>query len=380
MKRSFLYAVLLATVLLTGCQNGTEGQSGTVTETSSETSAETSAETKTVKEITTVTESTAAVTTIAETKPLTPLEKEYAWLEAAQSDKYAEPAFLYDFTGDGFPERLELILEPYVLTGCISSEVYGWRDNIVNIVIGNGMYVCRDSDGKNFIVTFYSTDAMGGMTPFYAERYDFYADGIYSTFLGEADVYFNGKDYTGICNFLGEKLDSGIGKNGGEILYNRLMEYVSEYELIEEIKIKYEDGRYKAVFEAKTDFTEEYRNDFPEYAGTEPYEDKTIYINVNAPDMKKISEFSDAECVNLFGDDVGRSDLEFLKDMPSVRYIRLRFKANSVETFIPLTEMSSLEALIDENGDSCMDRLSDEDKARVRELFPEDKYFWGEVK
>lgn len=110
MKKSFLYAVLLTAVLLTGCQNGLERQSGTVTETSSETSAESSAQMETAKETTMVTE-TAAVTTIAEAKPLTPLEKEYAWLEAAQSDKYAEPAFLYDFTGDGFPERLELILE-----------------------------------------------------------------------------------------------------------------------------------------------------------------------------------------------------------------------------------------------------------------------------
>lgn len=372
-------------LLLCGCEKGAEipaeiseaSRSVTTTETT------TAAEVTTTSETTVITAEETTVTT-EETTPITPLENEYAWLEAAKNDIYTQQAFLYDFTGDGFPERMELILEPYTLTGCISSEVYGWQDNIVNIVIGDCMYVCRDSDGKNFIVTLTTNDGMAGMSPFTAVRYDFYADGVHETVLGETEVYLSGERYyTGICTFLGKDMDSGIGKNGGEILNKKLMEYISEYELIDTITIKFENGRYKASFEADTDFTEEYIKDFPEYIETEHYPyiyDKTLYINAKNVNMSDISSFTDIVFVNVFGENLERSDLEFLKDMPSVRYIRLRFTANSVETFIPLTEMPSLEALIDENGDSCMSLLSEEDKARVRELFPNDKYFWGSVK
>lgn len=387
MKKFFI--AMAALLLLCGCEKGAEA-STEISETSQAVTTTAAVEdvTETTSEtaVTTVAKTTVETTTVTteETIPLTPFEKEYAWLETDKNNIDIQQAFLYDFTGDGFPERMELILEPYTLTGCISSEVYGWRDNIVNIEVGDCMYVCRDSDGKNFIVTYETNDAMAGMSPFAAVRYDFYADGVHSTVLGETEVYWDGeRDYTGICTFLGKDLDSGIGKNGGEILNKKLTEYISEYELIDTITIKYENGRYKASFEADTDFTEEYINDFPEYIETEHYPyiwDKTMYINIKNVNTLDLSSLTDIECVNVFGEDVGRSDLEFLKDMPSVRYIRLRFTANSVETFIPLTEMPSLEALIDERDDSCMRLLSDEDKARVRELLPEDKYFWGSVK
>ncbi|MBD5139909.1 MAG: hypothetical protein HDT25_00620 [Ruminococcus sp.] len=369
-------------LLLCGCEKGAEMPAEISEVSQSVTATATAAEVTTTSE-TTVTTAETTVTT-EETTLMTPLENEYAWLKNVKIDIDKQQAFLYDFTGDGFPERMELILEPYTLTGCISSEVYGWRDNITNIVVGKCLYVCRDSDGKNFIVTCGTNDGMAGMSPFTAVRYDFYADGVYSTVLGETEVYFDGeRDYTGICTFLGEDMDSGIGKNGGEILNKKLMEYISEYELIDTITIKYENGRYKASFEADADFTEEYVKDFPEYVETEHYPyiwDKTMYINAKDVNMSDISSFTDIVFVNVFGENLERSDLEFLKDMPSVKYIRLRFTANSVETFIPLTEMTSLEALIDERSDSCMSLLSDEDKARVRELFPNDKYFWSSVK
>lgn len=429
MKKILIF--LLAAVLLTGCQNASKGQSETVTETTSKTSAETSAETKTVKEITTVTESTAAVTTIAETKPLTPLEKEYAWLDYIKDKDYVKHAFLYDFTGDGFPECMDLFFEPYILSGRITSEAYGWQHGIV---AGGDLYVCRDSGGKNFIVTSYSlgADAIWGMTPYTALRYDFYADGIIETVIGEANVYYNNDEYyAGICTFLGEDLECGRDENAGGILEKRLMEYISEYELVDTIKIENENGEIKAVFEADTNFTVENAAVLPEYDGTEIYLQsieiheknikegidldyldryeyigqiefskayeppaekykipegdwhknvKTLRIDINTWDTSELSSFTDAEYVIVDGINIERSDLEFLKDMPSVKCVYLYFAANSADAFIPLTEMPSLEALIDSGHGSCMEYLSEEDKTKVKELFPEDKYFWGMVK
>lgn len=70
MKKNFLYAVLLAAALLTGCRSGTEGQSGTVTETFSGTNAESSAETETSSETVTATLLTTVTTTEKATVPM----------------------------------------------------------------------------------------------------------------------------------------------------------------------------------------------------------------------------------------------------------------------------------------------------------------------
>lgn len=68
MKKNFLYAVLSAAVLLTGCRSGTEGQSGTVTETSAETAVRTETTAATVSAAE-ETSAEAAETTVSETEP-----------------------------------------------------------------------------------------------------------------------------------------------------------------------------------------------------------------------------------------------------------------------------------------------------------------------
>ncbi|MCM1328949.1 MAG: hypothetical protein NC253_05850 [Ruminococcus sp.] len=427
--KKFISAILAMSAILSLCACGNNAETVTETETSAKISETTSTVTTTAEKIT-ATETTTVTT--EETVPLTPLEEAYLWAEKSPD------RFLYDFTGDGFPECVELLSEPFVIAGGISSTAYGWRDNISNIVIGDCLYVCRDGNGKNFIVTCYSTDAMAGMTPFTAVRYDFCADGLTETTIGELEIYHGGdKPYIGKCTFLGEELDRGADG----IFKKRFTEYISEYELADTITINYENGEFKADFGADTDFSEEYINDFPEYrtekvlVGGFEYDNdfptfflndkcfengfdydelnklknldyisfgyiseenaekaaikhgdwcgkvKTVYVEAAEwGGVEGFSELCNVEFAIVSGNGVKAADLEFLKEMPSIRYIYAYFTANSADAFIPLSEMPNLEAIIDSGHGSCMETLTDEEKQRVKELLPEEKYFWGMVK
>ena len=94
MKKALI--AIAAILLLGGCKNNTEVLTGT-----SETFSETASQTETAAETTAaaVTESTAE----AENAPPSPLEEMKTWA-AGGSD------FLYDITGDGFPELLKPML------------------------------------------------------------------------------------------------------------------------------------------------------------------------------------------------------------------------------------------------------------------------------
>lgn len=87
MKKNFLYAVLLTAVLLMGCRNGTEEQSGTAAEASAETSAETAVQTE-ASAVTTAAETTAEVT--EKPAPDVYSENVKTWAETFAGLVYAE--------------------------------------------------------------------------------------------------------------------------------------------------------------------------------------------------------------------------------------------------------------------------------------------------
>ena len=252
------------------------------------------------------------------------------------------------------------------------------------------------------------------------------------------------KYYTAEYEFLGDCSERTDFINSPyDIVYaefkDKLAEYVSEYEIIDTIALDYKSDII-ASFENDTDFAEEPSYDLPEYEITKisvgdfqykstdnfirintdalengfdfdildefnelnhiefdwlsnkPNEKakiskgdwcgkiKEMRININHWDTTDFSAFSNIESIIIDGHDIERADLEFLKDMPSVRYIYAYFTADSAETFIPLSEMPSLEAIIDSGHGSCLEKLSDEEREKVTELLPEEKYFWGMVK
>lgn len=109
---------------------------------------------------------------------------------------------------------------------------------------------------------------------------------------------------------------------------------------------------------------------------------KHLQVDVSAFDTVNtdFSAFENVETININGYRVTREELEFLKDMPKIKLIYTFFFADSAETFIPLSEMPSLEAIIDSGMGSCRENLSEEEREKVMELLPKDKYFLGMVK
>lgn len=435
-----LTVILLAALLLGGCGNSAEMPQKN-SETSQTAAGTTTAVTTAAEKVTTAKTETSAVTT-EEAVPLTPLEEAQAW-----ADEYPY-RFLYDLTGDGFPERFN------IREGSITSSVYDitWQ----YIYMEDKFYVCRDNDGRIFLAACYGGYEMAGCTTFYASRYDFYSNCVIETNLGEAEVFFTPygydyenerKYYTAAYEFLGDSSERAeLINSSTDVVYgrlkNRLAEYISGYELIDTIVLDRNNKNDKLIvsFDADTDFAEEASDDLPEYEITqidigdfkyeiygnyvrinadalansfdfdvlnefkeldhiefdwlsyEPEEKvkipkgdwcgriKKMRININHWDTTDFSLFSNVESIIIDGWGTERADLEFLKDMPSVRYIYAYFTANSAETFIPLSEMPDLEAIIDSGHGGCMWNLSAEEQKKVMELLPEDKYFWGMVK
>ncbi len=177
--KKFISAILAVLVLsmLCGCEKGAEIHSE-ISETSrTETSAENisaTSETAVTTAAKTTFETTKAAT--EETVTLTPLEEAQAW-----ADEYPN-RFLYDITGDGFPERLsfDLCEGAWYIYFYEDTEVY---DRYFCIRTNGKAYVCRDTDGMIFIAACRDNDFVAGFTPYCASRYDFYSGEIKETSL-----------------------------------------------------------------------------------------------------------------------------------------------------------------------------------------------------
>lgn len=291
-----LTVILLAALLLGGCGSGWDGEIQSENSKTSQTAEETTtAVTTTAEKVTTAKNDTTTVTT-DEAIPLTPLEEARAW-----ADEYPY-RFLYDLTGDGFPEKISMPGGEFVeFEGDISSSVYGTIGR--NICTGEEIFVCRDTDGKIFIASCYSGDGMAGCTAFYASRYDFYSNCVIETNLGEAEVFFTpyGHDYenerkyyTAAYEFLGDSSERAELINlSTDVVYNRLKnrlaEYISGYELIDTIVLNHYRQNVKLIvhFDADTDFAEEASDDLPEYEITEidigdfKYKSVDNYVRIN---------------------------------------------------------------------------------------------------
>lgn len=439
MKKSIALAAALAVISAAfgGCGNNTEAPGAEA----SEASAETFVQTETPAAATAAETTEAAVTestTEAETEPLTPLEKMKNRADGSSS------VFLYDITGDGFPELLkaDFIEDAFFIEAV--SELYEWDGYIET---DGKIYVCRDTDGRIFLASCSGNFFNAGVTSYTALRYDFYSNDIEITCIANVDVYMypwweTEEDKYLYCTYDSDVFENYSGTLDSHTAENMLADYISAYELLDVIELTLEQGNISVGFGADGDFSEECSDDLPEnelsskqiaigdsvfpgdirnivfrphqlgddvdldilnsfekltdidFVNEHPTEEKvkiktgewckkikSLQVNVSVYDTVNtdFSAFENVECININGHGT-RENLEFLKDMPKIKIIDAFFLADSPEAFIPISELPELEAIIDSGQGSCLENLSGEERERVTELFPKDKYFWGMVK
>ena len=435
MKKLFIAMAVL--LLLCGCEKSAEmpaeisdtSQTAEVTEKVSETEVTMAAEKVTAAK----TESTTVTT--EETVPLTPLEE-------MRKQAETESSFLYDITGDNFPELFEFGFYGDESVLFASSAIYKW-DYIISC--NDRIYVCRDDDGKIFLASGDTDYFMAGYTPYTAVRYDFFSNDIRTTYIASVQEYTypwweeGGNSYYIYESDVFPDYDGAIDHTTVQKL---LEEYVSGYELLDVIEFKAAENRTEVSFGAGTDFSENYTDDLPEYENTSekitingeiyesditnivfrphqiegdfdfdilnkfeklcdidfvnenPLEEKAkiktgewckkikyLQVNVSAYDTVNtdFSAFENVEAININGR-MTRENMEFIKDMPNIKIIDTFCIAESPDAFVPISELPNLEAIIDSGQGSCMEKLSYEEQERVMELLPRDKYFWGMVK
>lgn len=276
MKKSAL--ILLAALLLSSCGQ-TENAKMSETLPTSGTSAvtETSITTEQETETTTVPQTTAQTTieTTAETEPevpLTPLEQMYKYREDCGSE-----FLLYDFTGDNFPETVEIWGAEWGSDYCIR-DFYG---NTCCLVYGGDLaydkiYVC--SDGEHKYIVSYGITGMSGCTWRYAKRFDFYENGeITERTIGYADNFWRWSD-SKRCNtefYFEDSVVSPIGFYSheyedretqfakdtiDEMFEAEFKKYLSGCNIIDEISFGFDEINFRWVIESTSQ-----QPDFAEY-------------------------------------------------------------------------------------------------------------------
>ncbi|MBQ7981801.1 MAG: hypothetical protein IJ305_09390 [Oscillospiraceae bacterium] len=382
----------------------------------------------------TTTEETSVITE-AETKAVT--ETDVTLSEFEKLEKLAKDDYLfYDFTGDDFPELINFYPGVFVeFESFVTCQGYDWEDVIVH---NNEIYVCRDENGKNFLVTMYCGSGMSRYTDYYVMRYDFGSDGIKETRLGCADIFtgYSGKLYNSVFTFMGDTSerigvyseDDGISVE--DMLKKHMLEYVSGYELADVITLDYDNGLVVNC-NADDDYAEGFTDTLPalgvdnaenrtwlaidadeiengfDFSKLDEYEQlgfvifdydttdteqkavirtgewckKITELRINVSDYDTsvdFSAFENVETIIIDGNKIDKSELEFLADMPSIKMVYTYFTTEHAETFDPIFALSNLEAIIDSGHGSATEFLNDEDCTAVLGRF--DEYFWATVK
>lgn len=375
--------------------------------------------------------------TTAETTVITEAETTVTLSEIEKLKKLAyEDYLLYDFTGDNFPELINFYPGVFVeFESTVVCRGYEWNDVIVH---NNEIYVCRDENGKSFLVTMYCGSGMFKCTDYYVMRYDFGSDGIKETRLGCADVFagYSGKMYNSVFTFMGDTSerigvyheDDGISVE--DMLKKHMLEYVSGYELADVITLDYDNGLVVNCNE-DDDFADGFTDTLPalgidnaenktwlaidadeiengfDFSKLDEYEQlgfvtfngdtayteekavirtgewckKITKLRINVSDYDTnvdFSAFENVETIIIDGYKIDKSALDFLADMPSIKIVYTYFSTEHTETFDPIFDLPNLEAIIDSGHGSSTELLGDEERTEIRERF--DEYFWTIVK
>lgn len=410
-------AFLAAMLLLSSCgqtDNADISETLLVSETSeiTETSVNTEQETEAASQTT--------AETTSETEPevlLTPLEQVYKYCEGKNN------CLMYDFTGDNFPEVLEIFPDgmrgfEYAVIDAVDEREIGFG------VVGddNKLYVCQDDDHK-YIVSEYVWD-MAHFWRWEAECNDFLDNGVSRRKIGYLESYHktdnenNDRFYNFETSFEGsDREPSGFFstdteetiKLTDEIFAERFNEYLSKCNVIEEIRLTVDENDCLSIRSTleTADFTESPADDYRSMIDFYGSADKTeynsftrgahyrydgVYVSDNGEfmvlylddipddfDFTSLKEFENVRKLHI----QGRADnLEFVKTMPEIMVIELQnFRLTEVDKEIlrPLLELPNLAAIADSGMGSFIDDFpKDEAGGITNEMFK--GYHWVFIK
>lgn len=361
-----------------------------------------------------VTEAAAETTSVTEPDDfLTPLERAYQYIEGKSN------CLLYDFTGDDFPEVLEVsfdALEGRWYEYCIYDIV---NDYILTLDLsGDTLYICKDDTHKYFVTGY--TWSADSFQRWEAERTDFFENEVSQRKLGYIEMYYGyytDRFYNPTLYIWGNSFEGCEQENieystysweifdkiSDEIFPERFNEYLSGCNIIGKINVTTNDDGNICL---ETDLTS---GDFAEYPSDiykdfrDYYYDKTdsnwftrgtyyysdgVYVSDSGEFMvlylDDIPEDFDFDTLKAF-ENVrklhieGRADdLEFVKNMPEIRVVEIhnfRLTEADKELLRPLTELPELGVISDSGMGSCLDAFSDEEWDEiVHDMFG--KYLW----
>ncbi len=184
--------------------------------------------------------------------------------------------FLYDITGDGFPELLEMYLPEDAW--CV--RVYDFSSDepiqIGEFEAGQGenIYFCQDSGGNRFILSHFGSNHMAGVSYYLCEKTTVMEHALQNGILGETlnynvkedefqyynpAIYFDGdvKEGVGFCR---KNPDGQIESE--EILIQYMNEYMENCEILDVLVLP--DYENENFLQAMADKAEHY-NYIPEY-------------------------------------------------------------------------------------------------------------------
>ena len=327
---------------------------------------------------------------------LTPLEQMYKYCE-----DFGNKFLLYDFTGDNFPETVEIWGAEW---GCD----YVIRDLNGNIcpIVGNGslidskIYVCSE-DGHKYILA-YCFSGVSGWEWLTAKRIDFYNNGdISESIVGYAEIYtatqkrYNSEFYfedsdASPIGFYTYDISSWDTKPEDELTCNMFDEefekYLSGCDVIDEINF----GSVIGCLHPRNDYADSPNEDHlfeepDEHIDTDTHyfddsvrlseDGKTLAIYMNKLpenfDFEELKSFGDIKELYINGYDL--ENIEFVKYFPEMEVVHTYFTINDTEVLRPLTELPKLAVVADSGQGSYLlarflDDGTDEARNRIREM------------
>lgn len=243
--------------------------------------------------------------------------------------------FLYDITGDGFPEIISMYIpettwffKVYDFSGAEPIEIGSFDGEI-----GGEIFICQDLQGERFILSYGGAYNMMGVVWYYCEKNMIEEHIIKREVLGETETYYSDWDkneyYNAYISFDG-LIKDGIGfckkdANGKIDSEKRLIQYMNEYlnnyEILDVITLP-EYGQ-EDVFVADMQQKAERYNYVPDYDYVEWFEEYQNEIKDRTITICGKEYDSQTDTLYLSWNDLDETfDSDILNEFPNLRVIQ----------------------------------------------------------